>query len=131
MKKVRWSWVLLGGILGEISTIVLIMVLRLMQGQGWQAQLSGFSLAAFFVGVFASLLLFGWWVARKAPAWPIVHGLLVGIVAIVTYELMTIRLSVPRTWQYFVIHALKIVGAAVGGWLTATRRHLRDTVAVP
>ena len=97
MKNVRWGWVLLEGVLGEFSTIVLITVLRLMHGEGMRAPLSAFGQTAFPVGVFASLLLCGWWVARKALAWPIVHGLLVGTVAVLTYELLTIRLQVPRT----------------------------------
>ena len=54
---------------------------------------------------------------------PVVHGLLVGVVAVLTYELMTIRLQVPVTWSYVVIHALKLVGGSAGGWVAAQRSH--------
>lgn len=124
MKNMRWGWVVLGGVLGEITTIVLITLLRLVSGQS----LRGAFLATFIVGVFASLFLFAWWVARKAPARPVVHGLLVGVVAVLTYELMTIRVQVPVTWSYVVIHALKLVGGSAGGWVAAQRSHAQGAL---
>jgi hypothetical protein len=126
MKDVRWGWVVLGGFLGEIATLALIMGLRLMHGysvRAYDAQLSILGRATFLVGVFAILLLFGWWVARKAPALPIAHGLLVGIVAVLVYELLTIRIPVPVTWSYVAVHALKLLGGVAGGWIVARRRH--------
>lgn len=133
MKKMRWGWILLGGVLGEITTIVLITVMRLLSGQSMRdvnAQFSVTSQIIFMVGVFTSLFVFAWWVARKALTRPILHGVLVGVAAVLTYELMTIRLHVPVNWQYVVIDGLKLVGGAVGGWLAATRRHAQDTVVM-
>ena len=119
--------------MGEFATIVLITVMRLLSGQsvsGAGAQFSVASLIIFMIGVFTSLLIFAWWVARKARTRPILHGLLVGIVAVLTYELMTIRLDVPVTWAYIAIHALKLVGGAVGGWVAEQRRYGSDAFAM-
>ena len=133
MKGVRWGWVVLGGFLGEVATIVLIMVLRLLHGfsvRAYDAQLSALGRTTFLVGVFAFLLLVGWWVAGKAPARPIAHGLLAGIVAVLTYELLTIRVPVPVTWSYLAVHALKLLGGVTGGWVAAKRRHGLHSVAM-
>lgn len=124
MKELRWGWVVLGGFLGELATLALIMVLRLMHGysvRAYDAQLSTVGRTTFPVGVFASLLVFSWWVARKAPARPIAHGLLVGVVAVLVYELLTIGIPVPVTWSYVGVHALKLLGGVAGGWIAARR----------
>lgn len=124
MKDLRWGGVVLGGFLGEVATLALIMVLRVMHGysvRAFDAQLSIVGRATFLVGVFAVLLLFGWGVARKARAQPVAHGLLVGIVAVLVYELLTIRIPVPVTWSYVAVHALKLLGGAAGGWIAARR----------
>jgi hypothetical protein len=130
MKNVRWVLVVLGGFLGEVATLALIMALRLMHGysvRAYDAPLSTVGRATFLVGVFAVLLLFGWWVARKAPVKPVAHGLLVGIVAVLVYELLTIRIPVPVTWSYVTVHALKLLGGLAGGWIAARRRQVLST----
>jgi hypothetical protein len=122
MKRIRWWWILLGGALAEFATLALIMLLRLADGKNPLAsdvQLSAVARSAFLVGVLALLLFFAWWVARKATNRPILHGLLVGVVAIVTYELLTIGLPIPLTWSYVFVHALKLLGGVTGGYMAA------------
>jgi hypothetical protein len=119
MKKIRWGWVVLAGFLGEAATIALIMLLRVMHGhsvRAYDAQLSVAGRITFLVGVFALLLQSARWVARQAGARPLVHGLLVGMVAVLTYELVTIGIPVPLTFSNFAVHALKLLGGAAGGW---------------
>jgi hypothetical protein len=120
----RWWWILLGAFLAESVTVVLIMLLRLAYGQAAfvsSAQLPAFGRYAFLAGVFGSLLFFAFWVARKAITRPIVHGLLVGVAAVLIYELLTFGLPIPTTWYYFFVHGLKLLGGAAGGYLGARR----------
>ena len=121
MKRMRWWWILLGGALAQLASIALIMLLRLAAGQPRDVQLSGVPRSAFLVGAFALLLFFAWWVARKATNRPILHGLLVGVVAILTYELLTIGLPIPVTWSYLFVHALQLLGGLTGGYMAARR----------
>jgi len=127
----RWWWILLGGFLAELVTVVLLMLLRLAYGvpaSTSSAQLPALGRYAFLAGVVASLLFFASWVARKATTRPIVHGLLVGIAAVLIYELLTLGLPIPMTWYYFLVHGLKLLGAVAGGYLVARRS--RELVAV-
>ena len=130
MKSMRWGWILLGGFLAVFATVALIMLLRLAYGQAGasSAQLPALGRYAFLAGVFASLFVSAWWVARKANSRPIVHGLLVGVAAVLIYELLTLGLPIPKTWYHFFVHGLELLAAVAGGYLAARRS--RELVAV-
>lgn len=51
----------------------------------------------------------------------VLHGALVGAAAVLIYEILAFGQPVPRTWPYFLAHALKIGGGAAGGWIAARR----------
>jgi hypothetical protein len=120
MQNLRWGWIALGGFLGELVAIVVLMGLRVLNGSGpiSPAPLSPLALAAFLTELAVVMALFGWWVAaRKAHAQRVLHGLLVGVAAVLIYEILAFGQPVPRDWSYVAAHALKIAGGAVGGWL--------------
>ena len=100
--------------------IVFLEGLRLLHG-GWLAPLSTVGSAAFQFEMFAGMVFFGWWIAGKTTAWPVLHGALVGVCAVLIYEILAFGQPVPRNWFYFLAHGLKIGGGAVGGWLAARR----------
>ena len=120
MRHMRWGWILVAGLLGEFVAIVFLEGLRLLHG-GWLAPLSPVGSAAFQFEMFAGMALCGWWVARKTTAWPVLNGALVGVTAVLIYEMLAFGQPVPRNWFYFVAHGLKIGGGAAGGWLAAWR----------
>jgi hypothetical protein len=77
-----------------------------------------------------AFLAAGWWSAKPVPAVGTLQGALAGIIAIALYVLLAIaallfepgaKLSDSLTVPYMIAHALKVVGAALGGWLVARK----------
>ncbi len=66
------------------------------------------------LGSLVLCFLFGLWAARGLESRFTLHGLLVGVVAMLIYLALT-RLG-PEPWQYVLAHALKLLGGAAGGW---------------
>jgi len=108
MKNIRWGWILLGGFLAELAVLVLVIPLSLLAGQ---ESLVYSAPPASFVATFA----FGFWIARKAPSRNyVLHGALVGVVAMLLYIGMT--LGRPEPIAYIVAHVLKVLGGIAGGF---------------
>ena len=108
MKNIRWGWILLGGFLAELVVFVMVIPLSLLAGQEsllYSAPPASF-LAAF---------LFGIWVARKAPQRPVLHGALVGVVAMLIYVGISFGQSEP--FAYIIAHVLKVLGGTAGGFV--------------
>jgi hypothetical protein len=127
MRSLRWGWIVLGGFLGEFVGIVLLMGLRLLHGYGPVSPepLSAVGNAAFRIELFVVMAVFGWWVARKASAQLVLHGVSVGVAAVVIYEILVMLLvsePIPMSLSYVAAHALKTAGGAAGGILAARRR---------
>jgi len=112
MKSIRWGWILLGGFLAELAVFVLVIPLSLLAGQDSLVYSAP-------PASFAATLVFGMWIARKAPQRPLLHGTLVGVVAMLLYVGMS--LGRPEPIAYLVAHVLKVAGGAVGGLLAVKR----------
>lgn len=114
MKSIRWRWILLGGFLTEFAILVIVIPLSLIAGREslvYSAPLA--SLVAAFI--------FGLWIARKTPQRHVLHGALVGVVAMLIYVGMS--LGQPQPVAYLVAHVLKVLGGAAGGFVTV--KHAR------
>jgi putative membrane protein (TIGR04086 family) len=112
MKMIRWGWILLGGFLAELTVFAVAIPLALLVGQEsllYIAQPA--SLAASFA--------FGLWVAKKAPRHRVLHGALVGVLAMLIYIGMSRGRPVPIS--YAIAHVLKVVGGAAGGFVALKR----------
>jgi hypothetical protein len=112
MKNIRWGWVLLGGVLTEIAVIVIITPFGLLLGQ---EKLDFVAPPASFVGA----LVVAFWIARKAPQRELLHGTLVGVVAMLLYAWVVVAQGFA--FAYVASSVLKVVGGAVGGFLAARR----------
>jgi putative membrane protein (TIGR04086 family) len=112
MKNIRWGWVLLGALLANVAVTALITLFALLDGQ---ERLGYVAPPASFVGV----LIVGYWIARKAPQRAVLHGLLVGLVAMLIY--VPIELSQEVTFAHYLSSALKVLGGAAGGLIVARR----------
>lgn len=112
MKSIRWGWILLGGFLAELAVFAIVIPLSLLAGQ---ASLVYSAPPASFAATF----LFGIWVARKASQRRLLHGALVGVVAMLIYVGMS--LGRPEPIAYVIAHVLKVLGGAAGGFV-ATKR---------
>ena len=121
MKDIRWGWVLLGALLANVAVTAIITPIAIVDGQ---ERLGYVAPPASFVGV----LLVGWWIARKAPQRAVLHGLLVGFIAMLVY--LPIEFSQEVTFAHYLSSALKVLGGAVGG-LIAARRAAAKTATTP
>src|SRR5262245_60692355 len=98
MKDIRWGWVLLGGLLGNVAVALLIIPVALLDGY---ERLGYVAPPASSVGV----LIVGYWIARKAPRRAVLHGLLVGVFAVLIY--IPVLLSDVITLAHILASALK------------------------
>ena len=78
LKNIRWGWILRGGFLAELAVFVIVIPLSLLAGQ---ASLIYSAPPASFAATF----VFGIWAARKASQRRVLHGALVGLVAMLIY----------------------------------------------
>jgi hypothetical protein len=60
------------------------------------------------------------WLGRKIKTNFVLHGVLIGIVGTLMYIALT--RAQPEPWQYWLAHALKVVGGAAGGIVLARRQ---------
>jgi putative membrane protein (TIGR04086 family) len=112
MKSIRWGWILLGGFLAELAIFLVVIPLSLVAGQKsllYSAPASSF----------VASLAFGLWVSRKASQRHVLHGALVGVVAMLIYIGMSF--GQPEPIAYVVAHVLKVLGGAAGGFIALKR----------
>jgi hypothetical protein len=112
-EKMHWVRILIGGFLAEAGLILLVIPVAIKWGQHPLLYLAP-------AGSLVLCFLFGFWVGRGLKSRFVVHGLLVGAVAIAIYLALT-RLQ-PEPWAYIVAHGLKLAGGASGGWLAGRNR---------
>ena len=97
----KWSRILIGGILVEVATaflrIVLISASDYFVGRGPGNELNPMFIAFFSetVGTALFAVLFGWWATRKNDANFLLAGLLIGIVANAVFAIDLIAFQVP------------------------------------
>jgi hypothetical protein len=66
------------------------------------------------------VFLLAWWVGRGIQSRFVVHGLLVGVVAMLIYIALT--RAQPEPFAYVLAHGLKLLGGAGGGWLAGRKK---------
>jgi len=67
------------------------------------------------------------WLGRSIKANFVLHGVLIGIVGTLMYVGLT--RAQPEPWQYWVAHALKVIGGAAAGMVLARRQTARRLAA--
>lgn len=59
------------------------------------------------------------WLGSRIKANFVLHGVLIGLVGTLMYIALT--RAQPEPWQYWVAHALKVIGGAAAGMILARR----------
>lgn len=113
LKQIRWGWVLVGGLAAEVALMLFVPLQFLPGGQTLLLWLV-VPLCLIATGVA------GWWIGRKAVTAPILHGALVGAVALLIYVALTWNQELPGV--YVLANYLKIAGGMVGGWYAGRSR---------
>jgi len=125
LRKIRFGWILLAAFVAEIVGIAGVMGIRVIYGHGPTeiVQLPPLGETLFLLELATVSGVAGWWVSRrKARYRRVLNGLLVGVSAVVLYEVLTVGAPIPRlTWSHLATHVVKIAGAWIGGWLGARK----------
>lgn len=111
-QKMHWVRILVGGFLAEASLVLILIPISLKFGQQPLLYLAP-------AGSLVTCFLFGLWAARGIKSRFILHGILVGVVAMLIYIALT--RAQPEPFAYIVAHGLKLAGGAAGGWWAARR----------
>jgi hypothetical protein len=116
--SLRWGRIVLGGLLAEGLLVLAVIPVQLTGGN--QRVLTVVAVA----GSFVALALVARWLCRPL-ARPVVHGLLMGVVAAGLYLALQVAAMAFATEPpqvppiYYVAHVLKLAGGALGGWWAA------------
>jgi hypothetical protein len=111
--SIQWGRVLLAAFLMEVVLIAIAVPLFL-SGAGRTLVYVIPPLA--LIATFAVTV----WLGRGIKTNFVLHGVLIGIVGTLMYIALT--RAQPEPWQYWLAHALKVVGGAAGGMVLARRR---------
>jgi type IV secretory pathway TrbD component len=111
--SIRWGRILLAAFLMEL--ILFPIAIPLFLG-GLGRTLVYVVPPAALVSTFSVTL----WLGRSIKGNFVLHGVLIGIVGTLMYVALT--RAQPEPWQYWVAHALKVVGGAAAGLVLAGRR---------
>src|ERR1700730_7725978 len=111
--SIQWGRVLLAAFLMEVILFAIAIPLFL-SGAG--------RLLVYVVPLVALAATFAVtvWLGRRIKTKPVLHGVLIGVVGTLMYVGLTRAQLEP--WQYWVAHALKVVGGAAAGLVLAGRR---------
>jgi hypothetical protein len=112
LTRLRWERVMVGGFSAELAVFAIVFPVLHFFGQ--RAFLASILLASF-----AMPFIFALWVGRRVESHFILHGLLVGVVAVLVY--MIVAWGHPQPLLYKIAHGLKLVGGLLGGVMAARR----------
>ena len=114
--KISWGRVVNAGLVAEILLLLVFQFFVQAYGRGIAAR------AIVIGGSFLFLLVGALWMGRKIESRFILHGFLVGVVAIVYYVIMSLPDVLSGEYSnYWVIalwgHTPKLLGGIVGGYI--------------
>jgi putative membrane protein (TIGR04086 family) len=112
-KGIHWIRILIGGFLAELLLILVVIPINMKFGQHPLLYVAP-------VGSLVTCFLFGWWVGGQIESRFLLHGVLVGVVAMLIYIGLT--RAQPEPLAYVIAHVLKLVGGAGGGLLAGRRK---------
>ena len=118
--SIQWGRVLLAAFLMEVVLFAVAIPL-FMGGQG--------RLLVYVVPPLALVATFvvTLWLGRTIKTNFVVHGVLIGVVGTLIY--IAITRAQPEPWQYWLAHALKVVGGAAAGMVLVRRQGAGETPA--
>jgi hypothetical protein len=120
--KLRWGRAVISAILGEVVLILVAIPVYSSMAQAEATSLLGLIVPPASFVVFLGA---GYWAAKPVPKSGVLQGALAGLIAVLAYILLGLVASQfvagtsvtdGFTPAYLTAHALKIVGAAIGGW---------------
>lgn len=129
IRDIHWGRIVVAGFLAEAVVFALFFLLlfgaTLAGIPEFARPMSPFDYADAIVSSFASVFLFTLWVAKRIESRFVLHGILVGVVALLLFLVVigTLSGSLAQPALYWVAHVLKILGGVAGGLVAGRRRH--------
>ncbi|SRR5579871_557668 len=111
--KIRWGWIVLGGLIAEVALIIAIVPAGMRLGETFLHYTAP-------PGSLITCFLAAWWICRRIESRFVLHGTLVGVVAALIYIALT--RAQPEPLAYIIAHVLKLAGGALGGFVAQRRR---------
>ena len=130
MRQIHWGRIVIAGFLAEATVFTLFFSLLLAATLAGVPELaspmSTLDYIDALVSSFASIFFFTLWVGRRIESGFVLHGVLVGMVAMLLFLCLIFGFqgSVEQPPLYWVAHGLKLLGGLAGG-LVAERRRSR------
>jgi drug/metabolite transporter (DMT)-like permease len=110
--RLRWGWIIVGGVVAGLALMLFVPIQFLPGGEAALLYLVA-PLCVIVTG------LVGYWIARKTDDLRLLHGGLVGAVALLIYTALTWTEELPAI--YWVANYLKIAGGLIGAWVADRR----------
>ena len=120
--KISWGRILNAGLIAEILLIGIYQIVAALYGHGNAA------IITVIVGAIVFMMLGALWVGQKIESHFILHGFLVGVVAIIYYIIRSLpeALSGEYPMDYWLAvllgHPPKLLGGIVGGYISGRRK---------
>ena len=124
--KINWGRVLNAGLIAEILLLLIFQLIVQLYGSGTASNL------VVLVGCFVFMLVGALWVGRKIESRFVLHGFLVGVVAVVYYVIRSLPDVISgeypmNYWEAAVGgHTPKLLGGIVGGFIAGKLKRNRD-----
>jgi len=112
-RQMHWVRACIGGFLAELTVFAIVFPTRSLFGQ--RAFLTSILVASAVMP-----FIFAVWVCRRVDSGFVLHGALVGIIAVLFY--LGLAWGQPQPRLYKIAHGLKVVGGMAGGVAAARRR---------
>lgn len=119
--KIAWGRIVNAGLVAEILLLLIYQIVVSRYGRGTA------STVIVVVGSFVFMLAGALWVGRKIESRFILHGFLVGVVAVAYYVIRSLPDVLSGQYQNYWLTALwghtpKLLGGIVGGYLAGRRK---------
>jgi putative membrane protein (TIGR04086 family) len=111
--KLHWGRIITAGLLSEIALFIAIVPLGLRLGDA-------FLRYAAPPGSFLACFLGALWASRGIQSRFVLHGVLIGLVAMLFY--LAISRFQPEPLAFVIAHVLKLIGGATGGFVAERQR---------
>ena len=109
---IHWSRILIGGLLAEALIFAGDALVLLVWGQDATRYSAG-------IWSFVMTLAAALWTSRSLRTRFVLHGALVGCAAVILFTAIT--LAAPLPLEFWIAHALKLLGGAAGGLMAKAR----------
>ena len=133
IRQIHWGRIVVAALLAEVSVIAIFFLLlfgAMLAGVPELARpMSTLDYVDAMVSSFAMVFVFTLWVGRRIESGFVLHGILVGVVAMLLFVALNFGLNgtLEEPPLYWVAHGLKILGGMIGG-LVVERRRRRETI---